>query len=289
MFKKVLNCDIIVISDEVFKMRSRMERYYKTGKYRSRMEKNQELYRTMYDVGEYTNIEGIASIEKTNQIDLKQIQELLRKVNNEEKKEIQESVATKELTSISTTIESIFDDEEKSYDIKDVLNKAKSERKDTSSKHHNLDNTQYNILKKLKINENKDYSDDEKHELKELIHTIANTDILNKLEDRELSLDLISSLKAGEETLIREREEMEKELNKEDSTQSEKTAQLDNIDNSFFTSSLNFSEEDFEDLKDIGKTLKKNNLLIKILTILLVVMIISVAGYVAYTFFGLGT
>lgn len=289
MFKKVLNCDIIVISDEVFKMRSRMERYYKTGKYRSRMEKNQELYRTMYDVGEYTNIEGIASIEKTNQIDLKQIQELLRKVNNEEKKEIQESVATKEPTSISTTIESIFDDEEKSYDIKDVLNKAKSERKDTSSKHHNLDNTQYNILKKLKINENKDYSDDEKHELKELIHTIANTDILNKLEDRELSLDLISSLKAGEETLIREREEMEKELNKEDSTQSEKTAQLDNIDNSFFTSSLNFSEEDFEDLKDIGKTLKKNNLLIKILTILLVVMIISVAGYVAYTFFGLGT
>ncbi|NLM63309.1 MAG: hypothetical protein GX190_03240 [Mollicutes bacterium] len=270
-------------------MRSRMERYYKTGKYRSRMEKNQELYRTMYDVGEYTNIEGIASIEKTNQIDLKQIQELLRKVNNEEKKEIQESVATKEPTSISTTIESIFDDEEKSYDIKDVLNKAKSERKDTSSKHHNLDNTQYNILKKLKINENKDYSDDEKHELKELIHTIANTDILNKLEDRELSLDLISSLKAGEETLIREREEMEKELNKEDSTQSEKTAQLDNIDNSFFTSSLNFSEEDFEDLKDIGKTLKKNNLLIKILTILLVVIIISVAGYVAYTFFGLGT
>ena len=289
MFKKVLNCDIIVISDEVFKMRSRMERYYKTGKYRSRMEKNQELYRTMYDVGEYTNIEGIASIEKTNQIDLKQIQELLRKVNNEEKKEIQESVATKEPTSIRTTIESIFDDEEKSYDIKDVLNKAKSERKDTSSKHHNLDNTQYNILKKLKINENKDYSDDEKHELKELIHTIANTDILNKLEDRELSLDLISSLKAGEETLIREREEMEKELNKEDSTQSEKTAQLDNIDNSFFTSSLNFSEEDFEDLKDIGKTLKKNNLLIKILTILLVVIIISVAGYVAYTFFGLGT
>lgn len=289
MFKKVLNCDIIVISDEVFKMRSRMERYYKTGKYRSRMEKNQELYRTMYDVGEYTNIEGIASIEKTNQIDLKQIQELLRKVNNEEKKEIQESVATKEPTSISTTIESIFDDEEKSYDIKDVLNKAKSERKDTSSKHHNLDNTQYNILKKLKINENKDYSDDEKHELKELIHTIANTDILNKLEDRELSLDLISSLKAGEETLIREREEMEKELNKEDSTQSEKTAQLDNIDNSFFTSSLNFSEEDFEDLKDIGKTLKKNNLLIKILTILLVVIIISVAGYVVYTFFGLGT
>ena len=60
-------------------MGSRMEKYYRTNSnIKSRSLKNEKLYRTIYDVGEYTNIEGIASIEKTNQIDLTQIQELLK-------------------------------------------------------------------------------------------------------------------------------------------------------------------------------------------------------------------
>ena len=58
----------------------RMEKYYKSSsKVSSRCLKNEELYRTIYDASEYTNIEGIASIEKTNQIDLTQIQEFLKK------------------------------------------------------------------------------------------------------------------------------------------------------------------------------------------------------------------
>ena len=50
---------------------SRMEKYYRTNSnIKSRSLKNEKLYRTIYDVGEYTNIEGIARAEKTNQIDL---------------------------------------------------------------------------------------------------------------------------------------------------------------------------------------------------------------------------
>lgn len=266
-------------------MGSRMEKYYRAGKTMSRAVRNQDLYRTIYDIGEYSNIEGIASIEKTNQIDLNQIRELLKKANGEEKKEVIEPAFEK--TERTSTSISLLEDEEKSYDIRDVLNKAKSERGQTSSRHHNLDNTQYNILKRIKIDEANNITNinNDEQELKELIHTITNTSMLKKLGDQELSLDLLSSLKAGEETLIREREAFEVSNNTEQLIKPEMTSQLDNIDKSFFTSSLNFSEEDFEDLKDIGKTLKKNNLLIKFLTILLVVIIIAVVGYIVYTFY----
>ena len=40
--------------------------------------------------------------------------------------------------------------------------------------------------------------------------------MLNKLEDRELSLNLLSSLQAGEETMIREREQADNEEEVED-------------------------------------------------------------------------
>ena len=44
-------------------MASRMERYYKQGNTRlKRSERNQELYRDIYDSASYSNIEGIATI-----------------------------------------------------------------------------------------------------------------------------------------------------------------------------------------------------------------------------------
>ena len=153
-------------------MGSRMERYYRAnGKLKSRAAKNEDLYRTIYDMGEYSNIEGIASIEKTNQIDLTQIQELLKSVDSHNKKEVPQPVAEKSEQTSSVGV-SLMDDEEKSYDIRDVLNKAKTERGQTSSEHHHLNNTQYNILKKIKLDEP---IEKDEQELKELIHTITNT------------------------------------------------------------------------------------------------------------------
>lgn len=249
----------------------RMEKYYKSSsKVSSRCLKNEELYRTIYDTSEYTNIEGIASIEKTNQIDLTQIQEFLKKMENKEEPKIDDNVnKPKEIHKTQT---SVMDDEVKNYDIRDVLNKAKTERPQQNMEHYQLNNTHYNIFKKIKMEELAS-----EQELKELIHTITNTSMLNKLEDRELSLNLLSSLQAGEETMIREKQELEEQ---------EKTdINIDQIDKSFFTSGLNFCDEDFEDLKDLNKNLKKSNFLIKALTFLIIFIIIAAVIYFIYTIY----
>ncbi|MDD2518539.1 MAG: hypothetical protein PHI05_00320 [Bacilli bacterium] len=259
-------------------MSSRMEKYYKTNSnIKRRSVKNEELYRTIYDDGEYSNIEGIANIEKKNEIDLTQIRELLKSVETNGR-ETSKPVVTPKTETKDTSI-ALMDEEHKSYDIKDVLNKAKDERTDKSSEYHQLSNTQFNILKKIKIDE--PLSEEEDQGLKELIHTITNTSMLNKLEDRELSLNLLSSLKDSENTLINEKSYIDNMIDDEEQKEEVKS-KVDEIDKSFFTSSLGFCDEDFEDLKDIKKTLRKNTFFIKSLTFLLVAIIIGVIIYVVY-------
>lgn len=257
-----------------------MGKYYKTSSgAKSRSAKNEELYHTIYDTPEYTNIEGIASIEKTNQINLTEIQELLKSVEKKQNTDTKELVSSQNEPVASEV--ALMDAEEKSYDIRDVLNRAKTERGENPNNYRNLNNTEYDILKRIKLDEPV-----EEQELKEIINTITNTSMLNKLEDRELSLNLLSSLKPGEETMIRESEDKieitPEEIAKHSNENVEKTTK---IDKSFFTSNMNFNEEDFEDLKDIKKTLKKNNILIKAFTFLLAIIIVSTIVYIAYNFY----
>ena len=54
-----------------------------------------------------------------------------------------------------------------------------------------------------------------------------------------------------------------------------------NMDKSFFTSSLNFKEEDFDEIQEMGKSIKKNDTLMNILIfILLVVFVTCIIFYV---------
>lgn len=243
-------------------MKSRMDKYYtRTKQIKSRSTKNQNLYDSIYDETEYSNIEGIASIEKTNRIDLSQIQELLKK-SEKENNLLKQNREKRDLNQSQVAVDFLERDEEKNYDIRDVLNEAKIKREKKPNENRQITNTQFDILKKLNIDEAT-----EETELKELIHTITNTSLLNKLEDEELSLSLLSSLKESGETIISDKPLVNDSVNVEE------------FDKSFFTSNLNFKNEDFEDIKE---NLKKNNILIKILTLLLVVVIFAGAIYIIY-------
>ena len=57
-----------------------------------------------------------------------------------------------------------------------------------------------------------------------------------------------------------------------------------NIDKSFFTSSLEFSSDDFDDFKEMKESIKKNNLLTKILLFVLLVIIITGVLFLIYHF-----
>ena len=243
-------------------MPSRMDRYYnnsnETG---SRSRKNSDLYDNIYDDKKYSNVRGIATIEKKNEIDIEKIKDLLKE--HEESKNIFRPINRR---AIQTT-ECEEKQEEKNYDIMEALNKAKDNYTD-DNKNRSLKDTQYNILRNINI---KDTSTEDETSLKELINTITNTSILNKLEDKDLSLDMLENLKSDGNTIVGARGT--NDVYKEETTDIKN--EEDTLDKSFFTSSLSFSDNDFEQLNDIKSSLKKNNILISILVFIFLALIIT--------------
>lgn len=237
--------------------------YYDSAPDSKRSVRNKDLYQNMYEEVEYSNIEGIASIEKTNEIDLNKIREMLRQ--NESKKQIR---VFEDLPNIK-----VEDEEIRNYDIKDILDKAKSNREIDNS-NHCLSNTQYDILKKINLKDNleEEYMN-ASDELKGLINTITNTSMLNKMGDKELSLNMFEEL-SGEENTVSEPLRVEK-------IKEDKTIELDK---SFYTSSLNFNSDDFEDLKEMNEAMQKNNFLIKVLIGLLFGILAVIFIYIAIKF-----
>ena len=245
-------------------MPSRMEKYYET---KSRTTKNKELYRTMYDEVEYTNVEGISVIEKNEKIDIEKIKELINGTNNVNKPKEYKKEEIKPL------VEEI--EEQKNYDIRDVLNKAKSERTDKDSRYSNI---KYNVLKNIDLNSDTKVPDNvDEEQLKNMIEAISNN------SKGELTSDLLDDLKSICDPNLKS--EVKAEINKEDriqETQLQNTKLIqDNLDKSFFTSSMDFSSEDFEDLKE---NIKKNNFLTKILLFILLVIIITGVLFLVYHF-----
>lgn len=239
-------------------MPSRMEKYYKGGtSVKSRSDRNQDLYRTIYEEGEYTNVEGISIIEKNEKIDIEKIRELIGGNKQEEK--------PKEIKKPAYEPRYQEEEEEKSYDIKDVLNKAKSERPEAENK---FSNTQYNILKNIHLNDNlqapSTVNDDD---LKGMIETITMNSKLGETGD------LLDDLKTIHTTSLNEGIIEKEDISKEPE-----------IDKSFFTSSLGFTTDDFEDLKEMKDSLKTNNLLTKILLFILLVVVVTGVMLLVYHF-----
>lgn len=252
-------------------MASRMEKYYSnvsnTG---SRSIRNEELYKDIYENSEYSNIESVATLEKTNEISLEQIQELLKE---RETKKINSTIRRELPTLPPKPVE------ERSYDIRDVLVKAKDEHV-SDNKNRSLKNTQYDILKNINIKDKLDKADQE-----ELEKTLVNTSVLKSIDDNELSLDMLSDLKSNGDTLVSDvkSDELLKEVQEAKDTYEVKDD--DGLDKSFYTSSLNFKDEDFEQLKDLQDSIASNNKMIKVLFFLLFLVIAGAAGYIVFKMF----
>lgn len=247
-------------------MVSRMEKYYKNDTtVKQRSQKNKDLYRSIYDYGEYSNIEGIAAMSKSNEVDITKVQRMLK--NREDyKRQKQYRQISKPIEEKEEIVSHEFvQKEQKNYDIRDILSKAR-DRKPEEDTPRSLDDTNYNILKNLKMNNGsnnhnvyKDYEDDE---LKELINTITNTSMLNQMNDNELGLNMFDL----EEVEGNDSKDSIKQLLEQAKKYEEgKDGSSSNIDNSFFTSSLNFTKEDFEDANSKVKRKKSKNKLLRFL------------------------
>lgn len=247
-------------------MASRMDKYHNsTSSVGRRSIRNESLYKDIYENNEYSNISKVATMEKTNEISLDQIKELLKE--REEKKN----------PSVKKAIPRVYQQpvQDRSYDIRDILVKAKDEHVD-DNKNRSLKNTQYDILKNINIKDKMDSADE-----LELEKTLVNTSVLKGLDDSELSLDMLSDLKSSGNTihqtnisdLLHEVQEAKDKYEVKDD---------DGLDKSFYTSSLNFRDEDFEQLKDLQNSIDSNNKMIKILFFLVFFVIAGVVGFIIF-------
>ena len=255
-----------IIDYKVMGMASRMERYYEKPRApRARSARNEDLYKRIQDMDEYTNIAAIESISKTNEIDISRVKEMIKNREDYKKqREYRNAFNIEEDRPKEVEVKKYFQ-EEKNYDIMDVLNKAKDNYEEDNT-NRSLKNTHYDVINKLSLRNN-NYEDSEE-ELKDLINTITS----KKVEDEgELLDDLTSDTMVGEASSIHKILEEEKKQKKVDNTSE--------MDKSFFTSAMSFSDKDFEDLKNMNRRVKKKKLLF---IIIIGVILLLIAGVVIF-------
>ena len=256
-------------------MASRMDRYRNqeletTG---MRTKRHEHLYARVEAPLEYSSVEGVARIDNTNSVDINKIKELL--LREEEPKKKHHSKMEKQETLEDTSELVTFNQlEDKNYDIRDILNKAKDEKEeDDDDKYRNLQNTGYDILKNIQVQKKPTEISDQE---------------LNHVGDTTLSLSMLDNLQDNEEEEITEtmssktiRDLLNEETSKEEDDDDDDFEEQRTLDNSFFTSSLNFSEEDFNELSDeLDEPKKKENLIVKVLIFIIMVVLTTVAIFV---------
>ena len=179
--------------------------------------------------------------------------------------------------------------EEKVYDINSVLEEARKNRvlPDEEEKKRNFQSVEYSILadlnKKYMTKKEKIEEDLEKEGIRELIDTITSKNLssdLAGLDEEDDGKDLMSELMATNAGLdaindISLEEEIAKEIlaEKEDK---ELTKEETELVNSFYTKSMDLSEQDFE-LRDeiVEESKEKRKILILVVLIILVVIAIG--------------
>lgn len=253
-------------------MKTRMERYLDDEEKLVRTTKNQDMYQDMYNSVPSSNV---SIISNESEVDISKIKELI--TNREGYKKIKEFQSVLKTSIEEDPYEDLRRAKEnpKTYDINLILDDAKSKRETSErERYRNLKNTQYDILSKLNLNEQPevdematDFFTGEASD-KDFITSLHDEVRDKTLSDNKTSIDLFKELKGEDDTVLTQ-------AVKEPTEQVKKPT-----DNTFYTSSVSFTKEDFEGFQNLQTTVKKNNTLIKILITFLVIALLSIVGFV---------
>lgn len=275
---------------------SRMERYVDNDvKFKSRAEKNRDLYNNLGRLEKYTSISDVSKIEAVELNDAKknyQTREGYHKIKDYDIK-IDKPLVRKELDDFNY----LYNDTNKTYDINRVLEEAKDLReKDALEKRRKLNNEKYNILESSE-EELAKFKEEAKlrhkpieneKELEELINTITSKELRKQIDDATEKNSLLSDLMATsaleevvepiatkiDDTNITKKEE---NLDKKVTKLKEKEVATE-IDNSFYTKSLDLSKEDFDDDFEMVKSSK----FVSFLKFIFSVILIGAVGFLVY-------
>ena len=275
---------------------SRMQRYEENSENkgaRTRTSRNQELYQDLGKTEKYTTFTDVSKIEA---IDLEEAKRnyhtrqgyhQAREYNffEEEKPKVR-----KELDEFNYRYPK---EEKKSYNLNEVLSEAKRQReKDDLERKRKLHNEKYNILESSQEDLEKFKKEVKKtikpveneEELEELIHTITSKELREKI-DKEKETSLLSDLMATsnlDEVVEAVPEKTETQHKIEPIKKEEDKTKPLEIDKSFYTKSLDLTEEDFDDEEEGEK--KKTPVILIFLKLLLSIAIIGGVGIGVYYF-----
>jgi len=259
-------------------MSSRMTKYYDEPEItNSRYRKNEDLYREIskseldkFDVKSNATILG----ENKNEIDVEKIKKILDTKYNEVPK--RRSIRLEDTEEVEEEREIT-----KEYDINVILEKAREQKAENYGEERlkKLRDTQFDILKNLDISKKEDDIEDlEENNLKSLINTIALNE--NRGTEDSSPLDILSDLKGGEDTEVLEG--LKEEIKQQEKTNITDTQMI----NSFYTSSNAFKQKDFEDIDDFSESIESNNIFLKIIiAIIVIIFLIGIAILVKTIYF----
>lgn len=276
-------------------MRSRMERYHQdemtTELPASRSNKNKQLYQ---DLGKNTKYTNFTDITKVNTVDLEAATKSYR--TREGYHQIKDYSGIIEKPKVSRELDEFNylyqDHENRVYDINSVLKDAREHReeRDELEKKRKLKNTNYNILASLDPEELEKYRLEKQQstkpdpdELRDLIDTITSKTLRGEI-DQATSVDLLSDLMATSATdkIDLKDIELSREIVDKDPIEKakiDKKSELDDMDRSFYTRSMDLSDKDFGLYEDEGEEHKGSLLPVKIILVLLLLCVLGTVVY----------
>ena len=278
----------------------RMERYDSSNRntVRSRTEKNKDLYNDLGRLEKYTTLTDVSKIDAVELSSAKKnyrTREGYHSLKDYDMNIEEKPKERKELDEFNF----LYNNEHKTYDINKVLEEAKELReKDALEKKRKLHNEKYNILESSEEDLEKFKEEtklrhkpiENEEELEELIHTITSKELREEIDKAESNDNnsLLSDLMAtnvNEEVLKPiatkiEDSKVEDDTKKLDKVKEKTMSLKDEIDKSFYTKSLDLSEEDFE--SDDEVEVKPSKLLGFIKFLLSLILIVAVGFGVYY-------
>ena len=260
-----------------------MERYSNEDELPRRTERNSTIYDEVHSLPKEPT-SNVTILDDADEIDIKKIRDM---INNREEyrkaRKLNFIIDSKKEYLPDSVYEIIDEVEQKNYDINEILKnkKGNKEYEEGQNRVRKISDTQYDILKNLNINrlENEDGDVDEElqeKQLRTLINNITKT-TNNKDIIEKTAFDLFGDLKGD---------------NTEVTPPAKKENKIDNIDtkseNTFYSSSLQFKKEDFEDFEDLKTSVKKNNLIVKLLIIFSILVTLGIGYLILIQYVDLG-
>lgn len=244
-------------------MSTRMDKYLSNNSNESRSSRNKKLYEELYDTMNYTNS---VVIDQSKEIDISKIKEIIdneKKLN--QKKDIRPKIDFEELEKIKTE-----DENNKVYNINEVLKEAKEKRDIISDASEKRKNSRYDPHMDInqELDETRKVYDKLIQEETELL------DIMNTLTSAKTS----TNIKEAYKDLTVESKKIEIDNQQEENeTQEEKNTK------EYSTNTFMFNKKDFVD-NELEESLKGTNGFIKALIVILIIGVIIAAYYIIKTY-----